>query len=179
MASSERSIGLNSKDIQATIKALKNVTYYTDLDSEEMEKVLDRAVEYCKSLTPIGLGTNHLYLSTRWEKTPLGYRIVQEGEGVLYVEYGTGIVGQANPHPDAGDIGWVYATGNTIREDGSWLVPKKENGTTQYFFTKGQKANKQMYMTARFLEEQLNVELKVKAKQIQTQWRDKNGYINR
>lgn len=49
-------------------------------------------------------------------------------EGILiFLEYGTGLVGKANKHPEAGKVGWDYA----INEDD---YKRRSNGKTGWFF---------------------------------------------
>ena len=74
----------------------------------------------------------------------------------FYVEYGTGVIAQANPHPEQGlrgvqyDVnghgmaGWVYPS-----EDG-WILGK--NGM-KYAWTRGMPARPFMYNTGKWLEE--------------------------
>lgn len=79
--------------------------------------------------------------------SPGKYRItlrVDNGNGenyAIFVEYGTGVVGAGSPHPQAGDMGWSYATGSQIfvTKDGrvGWIYPT-DDGT--YRFTEGQES---------------------------------------
>ena len=54
-------------------------------------------------------------------------RVPRDSEGLaMFLEYGTGFYGQYNPHPDAGEKGWVYAI-NSMRY-------KSRNGVRGWFF---------------------------------------------
>lgn len=74
--------------------------------------------------------------------------VIAEAPYAIFVEYGTGIVGENNPHPEAdgnydydvhqhGESGWVYKNG----KDG------------KYYWTKGFISRPFMYNTLRWLEE--------------------------
>lgn len=58
-----------------------------------------------------------------------------EGEQAAYLEYGTGVIGQSSPHPQANEAGWQYNRGPTISSTGDWSYwdPVK----SQYVHTKG------------------------------------------
>lgn len=168
-----RKISLDSQEIKKAItdlkKIKKNITKKTD---ETIENLLDEAVKYCQSLTPISDNQgNHLRFNTYWEKTAKGYRIVQEGDNIAYVEFGTGMVGASSPHEDAGSLGWKYGVGphifTTKNGKTGWFFPTGESYTSLktgkssqvYKFTQGQKANMQMYKTAVWLTERLGVQV--------------------
>ncbi len=71
---------------------------------------------------------------------------------VAFVEFGTGVVGQNNPHKNGeylAKAAWQYATGPKIftTKDGKvgWIYPTKDGG---FRFTEGMKARPFMYETA-------------------------------
>lgn len=170
-----RKISLDSKHIREAIKDLKEIEKEIDDLPKDIEKILDEAVIYCMKNTPISdKDGRHLRFNTYWEKTSDGYRIVQEGENVTYVEFGTGVVGENSPHPEASDFGWKYGIGEHIftTKDGrrGWFFPLESGGEVQVRFTEGQKANMQMYKTARWLEERLDREIKMKMKRVDKKW---------
>lgn len=94
---------------------------------------------------------------------PGRYRIslrVDNGVGdnyALFVEYGTGVVGASSPHPEAGEAGWNYASGETIftTKDGrvGWIYPK---GDGTFRFTEGQKARPYWHDAAKELPLYIN-----------------------
>lgn len=68
-----------------------------------------------------------------------------------FVEFGTGVVGQSNPHRNGeylSKASWAYATGRTIftTKDGrvGWFYPTDDGG---YRFTEGMKSRPFMYET--------------------------------
>lgn len=71
---------------------------------------------------------------------------------VAFVEFGTGVVGQQNPHKNGeylAKAAWGYATGPKIftTKDGrvGWIYPTDDGG---YRFTEGMKSRPFMYETA-------------------------------
>lgn len=71
---------------------------------------------------------------------------------VAFVEFGTGVVGQANPHVNGeylSKAAWQYATGAKIftTKDGKvgWIYPTDDGG---YRFTEGMQSRPFMYETA-------------------------------
>ena len=43
--------------------------------------------------------------------------VLKDSEGLLmFLEYGTGLIGKNEPHPEAGEIGWVYAINKDNKE---------------------------------------------------------------
>lgn len=167
-----KKISLNSNDINRSIRELKQIK--TNIENTNIEDILDDAVKYCVSMTPISdYEGNHLAFNTYWVKTPNGYRIVQEGENVAFVEFGTGVKGANNSHPNTNKFGWVYGIGSHIFETKNgktgWFFPINENKTS-YKFTEGQKASMQMYKTALYLRERLGVEVKTKLERVISKW---------
>lgn len=165
-----RTISLSTKEIQDTIKELRRIKSELQNYPSDIESTLDQAVEYCKSLTP----SESLRNSTYWEKTGTGYRIVQEGDGVAYVEFGTGVVGkEAEHHPLHGEMG-MYEHDSVeghkfIAPDGrrAWAYPKKEGG---WGMTSGQPAHMQMYKTGQWLEEKLGVAVSMSIDKVVKNW---------
>lgn len=175
MANKIRKIGLNTQDIKKTIQALETIKKEINSFPSDIEDILTEAVTYCQQITPISSNNgDHLANNTYWEKTSNGYRIVQEGDNVAYVEFGTGVKNTGTPHPQSANFGWKYGIGPTIftRVDGKtgWFFPSNEEGTIKWKFTEGQKPNQQMYRTSLWLEKRLNAEIKMKMKKVKKQW---------
>lgn len=161
-----RVISLNTNDIKKTVRDLRHIKKSIDSDVPKViQTLLDEAVNYCKDLTPISEnGGAHLRDNVYWIKTGRGYRIVQEGENALYVEFGTGVVGTSSPHPSTGKIGWAYGVGKHIftTKDGKrgWFYPVNGEGK-EIEFTEGQVANMQMYKTGLWLQARLKTRVKM------------------
>lgn len=59
-----------------------------------------------------------------------------------YVEFGTGIIGEHNPHPEAGEKGWKYDVNN--HGEKGWYYFKDG----EWHWTKGMESRPFMYQTA-------------------------------
>lgn len=172
-----RKIKLDKQSIQKAIKDLEQIEKNINSLPIVIEEILTEAVTYCKSITPISDNQgNHLVHNTYWEKTSKGYRIVQEGDNIAYVEFGTGIIGQSNPHESRqalSQANWHYGVGRTIftTKDGrtGWFYPENE-ARTSWKFTEGQIANMQMYKTALWLEEKLGIKVKYIVDKAVSKW---------
>ena len=66
----------------------------------------------------------------------------------VYVEYGTGVVGSREPHPEAGEHGWVYDVNH--HGDSGWVYFNEREGMVMR--TKGQPSHPFMYNTFRELQ---------------------------
>lgn len=89
----------------------------------------------------------------------IGY-IIAGAPHAFYVEYGTGPVGAANPHPDPGRAAWEYDIGPHIHDGpggrGWWYDASGDNvlsGNGKYAWTHGQPSRPFMYNTLVWLEE--------------------------
>ena len=72
-----------------------------------------------------------------------GILIQVEGEEAMFVEYGTGVVGERNPHPDPQSVGQYDSYDSQGHGDAGWYY-----GTpTGMQWTKGQPAKPFMYRT--------------------------------
>lgn len=79
------------------------------------------------------------YLKQVVVRKPIGS---SEPDIMWYLEFGTGITGKNNPHPEAAQNGWLYAINeNTVKEAGSpWA---RVDGKLGWFFsTKGNEEGK-------------------------------------
>jgi hypothetical protein len=77
---------------------------------------------------------NYIYV----RKQAGGYAVVvqMDKEGLLmFLEYGTGLAGKNNPHPEAGEIGWVYA----INERNENIYKETERGKGWFWRPQGDK----------------------------------------
>lgn len=84
--------------------------------------------------------------------------VVAGTDHALFVEFGTGIVGQKTPYPYTlpDGVSWEYASGKTIRQlaDGryGWFYPG-DNG--QWYFTEGMPSRPFMYQTSLELQKKV------------------------
>lgn len=75
------------------------------------------------------------------------YYIFTDCEWAAFVEFGTGVVGSENPHPDTGLVNWKYDT-NDHGESGWFYF---NNG--EWHWTKGMPSRPFMYETAQQLKD--------------------------
>lgn len=100
-----------------------------------------------------GLGNSEIADSIRMDVLSDGIYVEVMSDYAIYVEYGTGVVGERNPHPKAED-GWEYDV-NEHGDKGWWYPttdadpnPKKRIiGGQLKAWTKGQRSRPFMYQT--------------------------------
>lgn len=118
---------------------------------EFVERLRLKAIQY---LGIYGLGNSALAASLMIIHTSTGAIISCGADYACFVEYGTGMMGENNPHPKP--IGWNYSSGeNSSTHEGWWYPttasdpnPYKHTYNGQlYGFTKGHKSRPFMYMT--------------------------------
>ena len=167
-----RTIGLDTQDIDETIKSLKGIQKGISKETQNrIESILDQAVEYCRSKCPPTFTDYNIY----WEKTENGYRIVQEGAGVVFVEFGTGVVGKGDSHKISPiefgleDYDTRHNNVNKFVYNGNpaWHYPKKDGS---WGITSGQKAHMQMFQTAEWLREKLPIEISMVIGEVVRKW---------
>lgn len=73
--------------------------------------------------------------------------LVNQGDDVAYIEFGTGIMGAQSAHPHAGEAGWEYYVATpykrTVGGIKGWFYKNKLTG--QLTFTQGMVGTKAMY----------------------------------
>ncbi len=79
----------------------------------------------------------------------VGYIRVNAEYG-MFVEFGTGIVGEGSPHPLSGDYNWQYDINN--HGEAGWHFPADDGS---WPITKGQKSRPFMYETEQQLREEM------------------------
>lgn len=141
-------LGLSSEEI---FKLCKDLDVYGQKLERARNKILNRladfTIERIKVYCPEDTGEliNSITKSEIFEQT---IHVFTDNAYAQYVEFGTGIVGQGNPHPDAGNTGWQYDV-NSHGEKG-WKYQDK-NG--EWHWTKGQEGSKFMYLAFQDLEQ--------------------------
>ena len=96
----------------------------------EAEFIIRLRDKVLQNLTKYGLGSSELAHNITLEKKSDGIAITMgDADYAIFVEYGTGIIGAENPHPNP-KITWIYSSG------------ENSNG---HAFTKGQKSRPFMY----------------------------------
>lgn len=131
------------KDIE--IKAGQLVQRLVDLGANVTRvKIVEMGAYYSGELLSGVGGYYSPTLNAGWVKVT--------NDHAAFVEFGTGVVGQSNPHRNGeylSKASWAYATGRTIftTKDGrvGWFYPT-DNG--EYRFTEGMRSRPFMYETA-------------------------------
>ena len=82
-----------------------------------------------------------------------GYAVRAEGETVLFVEFGTGLIGYGHPESNGLGPGTYPGVGHWDDPNGWWIPRDKNNGHSQH--TYGNPPNMPMYNTVKELEQEL------------------------
>lgn len=172
MAVKRIKFGLSTASVQRAIEELNAYKRWTQEKCDELALELAKRGTFLIRMKITGydaIDTGALISAVSYpdQIAPGKYRItlrVDNGRGdnyALFVEYGTGVVGAASSHPQAGEMGWNYASGEKIftTKDGriGWIYPKKDGG---FQFTEGQEARPFWYESAKELPEYIYTAVK-------------------
>lgn len=112
-----------------------------------LNRLADYAIEVIRQNCPVDTEQliNSIQKSEIFENT---IEVYTDNAYAQFVEFGTGIVGKNNPHPDAGEFGWQY----DVNEHGiaGW---KYQGEDGQWHWTQGQESSKFMYLAFQDLEQ--------------------------
>ena len=143
--------GLSTKEINRAIRDLKR--YKRELNKKVsllIETLTDYGVDVAKAqIRELGAWyTGELESSiTGYFSPTLGAGVIKAGSPyAVFVEFGTGIVGQTSPHPDPKD--WQYDI-NNHGEKGWWYFNDRDQ---KWHWTKGIESRPFMYNTVQILE---------------------------
>lgn len=130
---------LSASSLKNLIKDLNK--YQKDLDNSLKhinEAIADEVYKLVMQYVPDLTGD--LKASVQKEVTQEYARVFTDNEHSEFAEFGTGIVGSNNPHPEASSQGWTYDVNN--HGEKGWVY-KGKNGIT--YRTKGYTGRKYMY----------------------------------
>lgn len=98
----QNNIVVDETNIKDIIAAFENILANIDKYAEEStKKVIIDGQDYLDSLYASRIkDPNNRDIKTRYEKIDGGYKLIAEGKDVIYEEFGTGDLGQQDPHPD-------------------------------------------------------------------------------
>lgn len=127
----------------------------------------EKSDELCKRLADMGAVKASLYFSRAVytgredheimvEPIDGGYAVKASGETVLFVEFGTGLIGYGHPEDHGmtpGSYSDSIGKGHWSDPNGWWLPREKNNGHSQH--TYGNPPNMPMYNTVKELEMEL------------------------
>lgn len=151
------SFSLSEKSINQAIRDLEDYRKDFLRKCNELIRQLTQHGEEIAKMEVVQLGafdTGNLHDSIHGYFDPdvgIGF-IRAEAWYAVYVEYGTGVVGARNAHPNAGAHGWIYDH-NHHGENG-WIYFSAHNGQCQFHHTRGQVSSPFMYNTFRILQKQ-------------------------
>lgn len=137
-------------------RALSRLTQFRDDFMAACDKVLnnlaDIGAEYARNQISAegAVFTGHLDASTGAAHVDAQRvaKVYSNADYAAYVEYGTGIWGEAFPHPDPESVGWQYDIHG--HGEGGWVYQNKVDGN--YYWTQGYGARPYMYHTKLYLE---------------------------
>lgn len=144
-------LDLSTRDINRAIRDLKR--YKRELN-KKVSLLIKTLTDYGVDVAKAQIRELGAWYTGELESSITGYFSPTVGAGVIkagspyavFVEFGTGIVGQTSPHPDPKD--WQYDI-NKHGEDG-WIYFNERDG--RWHWTKGVESRPFMYNTARELE---------------------------
>lgn len=153
----------SQSSIQNAIKALQSyqdsLTYKCQLLAEKLaEKGVEIARVQIADLDAVFTSELLQRVHSEYKGSVKGggvWAVVADSEHATFVEFGTGIIGKANPYKGAlpEGVDWQYASGKTIRQlaDGryGWFYKGKDGN---WYFTEGMPSRPFMYNTANELK---------------------------
>lgn len=157
---------LNTDSIDAAIREIRNLRKRLEDRCNELVKILVEAGVPVAQMEVIRLDavmSGELADSVEgvfFKKERMGV-IYTDAPHALYVEYGTGIVGEENPNTNPeGNVEWEYDIHNHRQHgwwypaDFGWWIPKEGKYTGQPMaWTKGMPARPFLYNTLRWLQD--------------------------
>ena len=146
-------LDLSTRDINRAIRDLKR--YKRELN-KKVSLLIKTLTDYGVDVAKAQIRELGAWYTGELESSITGYFSPTVGVGVIkagspyavFVEFGTGIVGQTSPHPDPKD--WQYDI-NKHGEDG-WIYFNERD--SRWHWTKGFESRPFMYNTARELEKE-------------------------
>ena len=127
-------VGLNKQSVKNAINALKNAK--KQLQGEMLDEFykecynyfVSRANYYLLSSDVGDLVISEIQSSWHYEKTISGAKFTNDAEKAVYVEFGVGIVGGENKHPNSSIAGYQYNKPSQSKlADGSWIFKSYED----------------------------------------------------
>ena len=153
---------LDAKSIDNAIREIRHIQkQLVEAMNDLIQKLADEGVKEAKAQVAAmdAVDTGELERSIYGYYDPesrIGY-VIAGAAHAFYVEYGTGPVGEDNPHPEAAEAGWDYNIGPTIHQNEQhpewgvgWWYPGDDG---KPHWTQGQPARPFMYNTMVWLEE--------------------------
>ncbi|MDD3230629.1 MAG: HK97 gp10 family phage protein [Oscillospiraceae bacterium] len=135
--------------VEKAKQSLKSVSDNCNSGISDVISTLSKeGCEYMKSIVKFSTGELKDSISWTFDKETNTGKISVGAKYAVFVEYGTGIVGELSPHPQPA-AGWTYDS-NGHGESGWTYYDERAN---QYFHTKGQPANAFVWKTVQYLKQ--------------------------
>ena len=152
---------LDAKSIDNAIREIRHIKeQLVEAMNDLIRKLADEGVKEAKAQVAAmdAVDTGELERSIYGYYDPdsrIGY-VIAGAAHAFYVEYGTGIVGAGEPHPDPKSAAWAYDVND--HGEGGWWYPSEKgwylaDDGTRLAWTKGMPARPFMYNTMVWLEE--------------------------
>lgn len=156
MATFDFNIEIDIDEMISRKTKLPNMEEYVLIGIENgIKETVERLIEKLReNMILYGLGSSNLINNINVSETSTGIYIGVDTDYAMFVEYGTGIVGDANKHPKSNEFGWRYDV-NNHGESGWWYPSSPDDpNPTKYLsetgwwaWTKGQRSKPFMYNT--------------------------------
>lgn len=150
-------------DISNVDSAIKKINKYSlnvetainnalaEINGKVQDKLLENMILY-------GIDSMNILASTNVSIVGTRLSIVIGSDYASFIEYGTGVVGQNSPHPNASKVGWIYDVNG--HGYSGWWYPTTEEALSKYpnsprriidgqlyGFTRGQESKPFVYKT--------------------------------
>lgn len=146
------SVGLSKSGIAHLQREIEEYQKWLEVKADELAKRLaEIGVTHAESLFSMaqydGIQDYHLSVEPLGDKQ---YKVLADGETVLFVEFGTGLIGYG--HPEVQEFGpGTYPEGLGYWDNPQgWDIPQEKGGQHTY----GNPPNAPMYNTVRYLEQE-------------------------
>lgn len=157
---------LDAKSIEGAMREIRHIRdQLVEAMNDLIRKLADEGVKEAKaqvaSMDAVDTGELERSIYGYYDpESRIGY-VIAGAAHAFYVEYGTGPVGEDNPHPEPERAGWDYNIGPTIHQNEQhpewgvgWWYPGDDG---KPHWTQGQPSRPFMYNTMVWLEEAARV----------------------
>lgn len=133
-------IALNKQSIKNAIKQLTAIkktvpTMQQEFLMEVAHWLTDRANDYITNSDLGSLVKDQIRSSWSYEPTANGVKVINRAEKAVYVEFGVGVVGQSQAHPNATAEGYEYNMSHTYTDKNGVVRSTKDENGMWYFWT--------------------------------------------
>ena len=163
-----KTYGLSERDLKQMLRTMKSTKRKVSAATEKLvRELLSEGIGYMIKIVPEDTQYTMMSITSSYDpETGVG-KILVGSEYAIYLEYGTGVVGARNPHPDPdgwrydvnghGDSGWWYPIESEERAKhleslGVRISQNKKTGRW-YGFTRGLPGSAFIYNTAKHLSD--------------------------